>query len=335
MKSVMAKGKDRRISRRECVKYGIAAATAAALGAAAYFQSSKPTVSQHTEEATWSTCPALPFGIADAPAATYGNSFFLFGGYGRNLQDCKNSVLEFNRYVWSSRSSMLLPRWGAAATVYSDNVYVFGGYPNSIVECYQIESDKWKLLGPMPLPLQGQGLMAATVGSKIYLFFANLTYEYDPEEDQYTRKTEAPIARTWATCAVVKVKSEDRIYIIGGNDLSRGEGTNVNYYYMPSSDSWSEPQPSAPYNAYGVTRDNPVWKNMIYYGFGHKNQPNQFFKAMYAYDPTIAKWSRLPTASHERDGVACAITGGVLYVTGGRNESSDQYGLTYCEALAL
>lgn len=332
----MVNQKDRQISRRKFIKCGIGAGAAAALGGATYFLVSKPTPpDQHTEGfPVWSTDQTLPFGIADAPAASHGNSFFVFGGYGKNLQDYKNSVLEFKGHVWSSKSPMPTPRWGAAATVYDDKVYVFGGYPNSVAECYQIAYDKWNSLGSMPVPLRSQGLMAATVGSRIYLFFGNVTYEYDPANDQYTSKTEAPIARTWATCAVVRVGSEDRIYIIGGNDLGRGDGTNANYYYLPSSDEWSESQPPAPYSAYGVTRDNPVWMNTIYYGFGHKN-PNQFFREMYAYDPTIAKWSRLSTASHERDGVACAVTGGVLYVVGGRNVPIDQFGLTYCEALTL
>ncbi len=332
----MATHEDRQISRRKFIKYGIGAAAATALGGSAFYLASRRTgSSQHVERSpVWSIVPALPFGIADAAAASYGNRFFVFGGYGRNVQDAKNSVLEFDGHVWNSKSPMSTPRWGAAATVYNDYVYVFGGYPSSVAERYEIANDKWSSLDSMPLPLQGQGLMAATVESRILLFFRNLTFEYDPGKDRYTPKTEAPIARTWASCALVKVGSEDRIYIIGGDDLGRGDGTNANFYYAPSSDRWSEPQPSAPYSAYGVTRDNPVWMNTIYYGFGHKN-PDQFFKDMYAYDPIIAKWSKLPIASHERDGVACAITDGVLYVVGGRNIPHDLYGLTCCEALTL
>jgi N-acetylneuraminic acid mutarotase len=246
-------------------------------------------------------------------------------------------VLEFNGRVWSLRSSMPTPRWGAAATAHNDEVYVFGGIPKSVAECYQIANDKWNSLGSMPRPLRGQGLMAATLGSKILLFYKSHTYEYDAAKDLYTRRANAPMARTWATCAVVKVGSEDRIYVIGGYDLAHGDATNANYYYVQSSDKWSEPQPPAPYCAYGVTRDNPVWMNTIYYGFGHKNHPNLFFSAMYSYDPTNAVWSRLPTASHQRDGVACAVTGGVLYVVGGRNQPRDDlaFGLAHTEACAL
>lgn len=323
------------ISRRKLLKCAFGAATAA-LGVGAYSLVTRQTLTKLDVDGSsvWGAIQPLPFGIADAPAASHGNSFFIFGGYGTNIQDSKNSVLEFNGYDWIIKSPMPTQRWGAAATVYNDKVYVFGGYPNSVAERYQIANDTWTLLGSMPIPIQGQGLMAATLGSRIYIFFRNSTYEYDPENDSYMPRSNAPIARTWATCALVRVRDEDRIYIIGGHDSSRGDGTNANYYYEPSSDRWSAPQPPAPYSAYGVTRDNPVWMNTIYYGYGHKN-PDQFFNDMYAYNPTNAEWSRLPTASHKRDGISCAITNGVLYAVGGRNVPTDQFGLTYCEALTL
>ena len=324
------------MDRRRFLKY--AGSTAALVGASAlglnYYLSNKSWTSKNEKPLVWTTGQALPFGVADAPAVSSGNGVLVFGGYGSSINDYKSNVLEFDGQVWSSKSSMLVPRWGAAATVYGNDVYVFGGYPNAVAERYEITNDRWTLLGSMPTPIKGQGLMVATVGSRIYLFFGKSTYEYDPATDQYTPKTEAPLARTWATCAVVRVGNEDRIYIIGGHDTNLDDGTNVNYYYKPSSDKWSDPQPPAPYSAYGVTRDNPVWMGIIYYGFGHEN-PDQFFKEMYSYNPESAEWSKLPTASHERDGVACAISNGTLYVMGGRNQPKDQFGLTYCETLTL
>jgi N-acetylneuraminic acid mutarotase len=320
-----------RPSRRKFLTCCAGAAAALALGGAIHSLLSN----QHEiTSKVWRTCPPLPFGIADGPAASSSEGFLVFGGYGSNVQDYKNTVLMFNGHDWIQRTPMPTPRWGAAASVYNNNVYVFGGYPNSAAEHYHVAEDKWQVLGPMPSAIQGQGLMAATVGSRIYLFFRDLTYEYNPESDEYTQRSRAPIPRTWATCATVRVESEDRVYIIGGHDSSKGDGTNANYYYVPSSDSWSTPQPNAPYSAYGVTRDNPVWKNIIYYGFGHKN-PDQFFKQMYAYDPTTTEWSKLPAASYERDGVACAIINGTLHVVGGRNKPINQFGLTYCETLTL
>jgi len=322
---------DRFVSRRTFIKWGLGVAAACTLGSAYYLEST----TRHSQPtARWNSIPSLPFGIADAPAAVFGNRFLIFGGYGKNIQDVKNSVLEFDGHAWNAKSPMSVSRWGAAAACYGGYAYVLGGYPKCVAERYDLSKDTWTTLAEMPHSLQGQGLMAITVGSRIFLFFGNLTFEYDPETDRYTPRARAPVERTWATCGFVSVAGEERVYVIGGNDLGRGDATNANFYYVPSTDSWSAPQPPAPYSAYGVTRDNPVWMNKIYYGFGHKN-PDQFFKDVYAYDPANATWSRLPTGAHERDGVACAILDGVLYVVGGRNVPRDQFGLTYCEALTL
>ena len=319
------------MDRRQFLRY---AATATAVGATAIGLNYVLNPNRHDNTVGWADDQPLPFGVADAPAVSHGSSLLLFGGYRRNIEDSMNAVLEFDGHVWSSKSSMPTPRWGSAATVYADEAYVFGGYPNAVAERYRITRDEWTSLGSMPADLQGQGLMVATVGSSIYLFFRRKTFEYDIEKDQYVQRKDAPISRTWATCAVARVESEDRIYLIGGHDSSRSDATSANYYYLPSRDEWSDPQSPAPYSAYGVTRDNPVWMNRIYYGFGHKN-PDLFFKELYSYDPVTSEWSRLPTASHERDGVACAIINGVLFVVGGRNVPNNQYGLTYCEALTL
>lgn len=320
------------MDRRRFLKCAVA--SAAVVGVSALGLDYLHSANELRNGAGWTTGDALPFGVADAAAVSYGSRLFVFGGYGRSLGDCRNSVLEFDGDVWSLRSPMPGPCWGPAATVCGGNAYVFGGYPNAIARLYSIANDEWTTLSPMPLELQGQGLMAAAVGTRIYLFFGRAAYEYDAGNDRYIQRMNAPTSRTWATCATVRVENEDRIYVIGGHDNSRGDATNANFYYTPSRDEWSEPQPPAPYSAYGVTRDNPVWMNRIYYGFGHKN-PDKFFKEMYSYDPISSEWSRLPPASHERDGVACGMIGEALYVIGGRNIPNNQFGLTYCEALVL
>jgi N-acetylneuraminic acid mutarotase len=87
----------------------------------------------------------------------------------------------------------------------------------------------------------------------------------------------------------------------------------------------------------GMTRDNPVWENKIYFGFGHR-KPDTFYRDIYAYDPEEDTWTRpLPKASFARDGVACAVVGNGLYVIGGRSEPDDAlaFGLPYNERFEL
>lgn len=312
-------------------------------------------------QGTWSARRHLPFGIADAPAVSHKDKIFVFGGYGTTPRDVKDSVLEYSttKDVWCLRSPMSKPRWGAAAALYGDRIYVFGGCesrrphpfiglirPSSRfwqqaaikdVERYDIAKDNWTMLSQLPHGLRSQGLMAVTVGYKIYIFYGGFTFEYDPVHDRYARRANAPLKRSWATCAHVKVATEDRIYIIGGFDSAFSNATNMNYYYMPASNKWIGPCALAPYRAYGVTRDNPVWKNRIYFGFGHKN-PDLFYRDIHAYDPENDNWEGpLSKARFERDGVGCAVVDGSLYVVGGRSEPNDfsAFGLTCNEQLEL
>jgi N-acetylneuraminic acid mutarotase len=283
-------------------------------------------------------CP-LPFGIADAPAVANGGGIFVFGGYGASPREVRNSVLQYSPESdsWSSKSPLPKARWGAAATVYNNNIYVFGGCPNTkAVEVYDLVDDCWSTLRSLPRQLRSQGLMAAKIESEMYVFNEYNAFEYDPTRDRYSIRSRSPVGRRWGTCASVEVHGEKRIYIIGGFDSATADATDANYYYDPSVDRWVGPLSSAPYKAYGVTRDNPVWNNKIYYGFGHSN-PTLFFSDMHSYDPVTDTWTAAAKAACERDGVGCAILDGRLYVIGGRNEPNDEaaFGLRCNEQLEL
>ena len=294
-------------------------------------------------EGAWRVRRSLPFGLADAPAVSCRGKILVFGGYGTSRNDATNRVLEYvpTSDAWGLRSPMHEPRWGAAAALYDDRVYVFGGIGtrdfSETVERYDLENDTWATLGSFPRTLRSQGLMAVTVRSKIYIFNEAFTFEYDPDNDSYAPRANAPLPRRWATCACIKAGPEDRIHIIGGFDSTISDATDANYYYVPVSDTWIGPRASAPYRAYGVTRDNPVWKNKIYFGFGHRN-PDLFYREIYAYDPENDNWSNpLGKASFERDGVACAVLDDSIYVIGGRSEPNDPvaFGLTCNERFDL
>lgn len=299
----------------------------------------------------WSLRRPLPFGIADAPSTSYGHEIFVFGGYGVTPGDVKSCVLRYSldEDVWSVKKSMSKPRWGAAAASHEGRAYVFGGVvglpgylthdlpASKAVECYEIAEDSWTTLKPLPKELRGHGLMAVTVQSMIYLFKEASTFEYDPSNDSYLRRANAPIPRRWATCACVKLGLENSVHIIGGFDSSVWRVTDANYCYLPKSDEWIGPRAPAPYRALGVTRDNPVWQGRIYFGFGHR-KPDMFYNEMHIYDPEKDSWTGpLPRAIFPRDGVACAVVDDWLYVIGGRSEPNDSlaFGLTHNERLAL
>jgi hypothetical protein len=273
-------------------------------------------------------------GLSDVPGVAYNNKVYTFGGYGTSGSDIRNNVYSYDPSTdsWASLASMTYARWGAAAAVYNEFAYVFAGANNyNIVEAYNMTSNSWTRKNDLPTVLQTQGLMAVTVGTKIYVFSLQYAYRYDPSSDTYVQLTNMPGRRTWGTCAYVNVGGEDRIYIIGGYNWDTGQGTDTVYYYRIANNDWTLVSTPAPYMAYGTTRDNPVIDGKIYYGYGNSQTSSVFYAYMYAYDPAANTWTQLQSGTHPRDGVACGIVNGKLYVIGGRDVEGGPFGVNYNE----
>jgi hypothetical protein len=291
--------------------------------------------------------PALPIGSvikaplpeirADLPAVAHDGLIYVFGGYHDSWTLGQAEVFEYDPVAdtWTQKTSMNSPRWGDAAAVYDDQAYVFGGsyqgYASSALEVYDFSSDSWETKQNLPDNVFNQGLEAVTVGSLIYLFYDSSTYSYNPQTDEYTQLANAPFNKDWAECAYVNVDGEDRIYLLGGYDLSVGDATNNCAYYRPAFDDWITIGP-APYGAYGTLRDNPVINGTIFYGYGQGQHDSAFYDYMYSFNPSTETWTQLPSGVYPRDGVGCAVVGNKLYVIGGRNTWNDPImGLDYNE----
>jgi hypothetical protein len=273
----------------------------------------------------------MPTGLSDFPGATYNNKIYTFGGYGTSSSDVKNYVYCYDPSTdaWTQKANMPTARWGPIAIEFNGLIYVFGGTA-SVNQVYDPTSDTWSTKNNLPSGFD-QGLMGVRYGNTIQLFYKNLHYEYDPATDTYTSKANVPAALTWGTCAYVNVGGEDRIYIIGGYDYGTGGGTNTVYYYRPAYNDWTTVSTTAPYAAYGTTRDNPVIGGKIYYGYGNSQTSSFFYASMYAYDPATNTWTMLQSGTYPRDGVACGVVNGKLYVIGGRNVEGGPYGTNYNE----
>jgi hypothetical protein len=231
---------------------------------------------------------------------------------------------------------MNVATWGSAAAIYNGVAYVFGGVDggNDItVQAYNFATDSWTTKNNLPDNLAGQGEMAVTVGSLIYVFggwSGTSAYSYNPSTDTYTQLANIPFTTRWGDCAYVNVNGEDRIYIMGGFSYNTYDGVNTMYYYTPANNEWTYAG-TTPYAAYGTIKDDPVVNGLIYFGFGQG--AGNFYSNLYSYDPNTATWSSaLPSGTYPRDGVACGVINGELYVVGGRNSYSEPIpGLNYNE----
>ena len=287
---------------------------------------------------TWLTEAALPVTRADATAVTYNNMLYVFGGYQTSDTGQTSTVYAYSpaTNTWTQEASMNSATWGSAAAVYNGVAYVFGGIDgvkNTKVQAYNFAGNSWTTRNNLPSNLAGQGEMAVTAGSLIYVFggwSGTSAYSYNPSTDTYTQLANIPYSTRWGTCAYVNVNGQDEIYLMGGWDNKTGS-VNTTYFYTPTNNSWTYAG-TTPYPAYGGLRDDPVINGLIYFGYGQDN--GIYYNRLYSYNPNTATWSSaLPNGTYPRDGVACGVISGKLYVVGGRNSSasSDIQGLNYNE----
>ena len=238
-----------------------------------------PTIGTRTTKAD------LPVARADLPGVTYNDTLYVFGGYQHAFGGGQSEVYAYNPSTdsWTQKASMNYGRWGSAAALYNGVAYVFGGYDGANgnkVEAYNFASDSWTTKNDLSDDLAGQGEMAVTVGSLIYVFggwSGTSAYSYNPSIDTYTQLANNPFSSRWGTCAYVNVNGEDRIYIMGGYNYNVGDAVNTMYYYRPAYNDWIYAG-TTPYAAYGTLRDDPVIDGRIYFGFGHAG--SQFFGAV-------------------------------------------------------
>ena len=291
---------------------------------------------------SWTTKATMTHAVADVPCVSYNNKLYCFGGYDNAAMppgSPQNYTQEYNPNTWTDKTAMPTARWGAAAALHEGKAYVFGGAIDEAgsgsnkCECYDISGNSWTTKTNLPAEIDEQGLMAVTVGSKIYLFYRQYTYEFDPAGNagagSYTQKLSTnPVDRTWTTCAYVNISGEDRIYLIGGYNYGVSGGTNKNYYYKPATNTWSGAQVVAPYASWGPIRESCIYNGEIYYGFGQEPF-DTYFTHLYRYNPSDDTWSSaLTEATYARDGAGAGIINDKLYVVGGRANSA---GFNYTE----
>jgi hypothetical protein len=262
----------------------------------------------------WTVKASLPYHQGDGTAAIYNNEIYVFGGHYMGVSDPRNEAYKYNPLTdtWTQLANMPTARWGPVAVECNGLIHVFAGESGGALakhEVYNPALDSWSTWSDVPSGLAQQGLMGIKYGSKIYLFYWQYTYEYDPVANTYTQKANVPTPRTWATCALVN----NKIYLIAGYS---GGATNVNEVYDPVTNTWETKAPM-PVSKYGVTRENPVINGKIYVTHG---LDGGFHTDNYVYDTNSNTWQQKSSGLHPRDGIQSAVINNKLYVIAGRDD---------------
>src|SRR5947209_15719330 len=213
----------------------------------------------------WSAGTAAPL-PARAEAAsgdtTHGGFLYVIGGEGST-----GVLADLQRYdpvmdMWTTLTSMPTPRAGAAAAVIDDGIFVIGGRQSTggpcsggpysgAVEKYDIDTDTWSTVAPLPNPRSD--LAAVAHGGKIYVFGGctgtasapSVTNEVDMYDPQTNTWTTGLASMPTPRASLVAGHSGDQVYASGGTDGV--SASNKNDVYDIPSNSWSTntPMPTA------------------------------------------------------------------------------------------
>jgi N-acetylneuraminic acid mutarotase len=207
---------------------------------------------------SWSAGTAAPTPARAGAASgetTQGGFLYVIGG-----ESSTGVLADVQRYdpgtdMWTPLMSMPTARAGAAAAVIDDGIFVIGGRQSTggpcsggpylqTVEKYDIDTNTWSPVAPLPTPRSD--LAAVARGGKIFVFggctgtasapsVTNEVDMYDPQTNTWT--TTLAIMPT-GRASLVAGHSGDKVYAIGGttNGVS---ASNVNEVYDIPSNTWS------------------------------------------------------------------------------------------------
>ena len=284
-------------------------------------------------ENEWTTMRAMPTargGLGVAVANVDGqDKIYAIGGLNSEGQLAVNEMYDPVNNTWFTKRVMPTARSGFAVAVYKNKIYCIGGTVEGggftgANEVYNPATDSWEIKEPMPTPRAD--LTANVVDGKIYLvggkqywgtelFYheLNVTEVYDPDTNTWTTNTSMPIPAFGYASAVVN----DKIYVIGGTQLSGLTAIRSNQVYDVKNDTWSSQTnlPIAVSHAAACITSGATAPRRIYVVGGF--DPTNCSNATRVYDFESNLWSSgaaMPTA---RAHLGLAVVDDALYAIGG------------------
>lgn len=221
---------------------------------------------------------------------------------------------------WQILADMPTSRSEITTAHLAGRLYVAGGisFPGTRdeFEAYDIASNSWHTLKPLPHPLHHVALAAA--GGKIYAsggyvaldFTPNgpQLWEYDPAANIWDRKADMPAPRGEHAL----VSWQGKIYVISG----RGENATQIWEYDPQTDAWATDRTSMPTyrHSAAVVLDDATGR---VYVAGGRDDAYSALTPVEVYDIATDTWNSLPDLPGPLGGHGGAHTQGKLHIFGG------------------
>jgi N-acetylneuraminic acid mutarotase len=209
---------------------------------------------------SWSSGANGPGFNSEGAGTSHGGLFYSVGG--RGPMGARRDIWSYDPATdtWNATlAQMSQGRTGPAVAVVGNAIYAIGGRtatsgpcsggPLASVERYDIDTDTWSFVAPLPFPRSD--LAACTVGGKIYVFggcrlggtsVLSDVDVYDPETDTWSAvPTDLPTARAGLYAVARKGNT---VYVIGGWDGTFPYfGLTTNEAYKVSQDAWTTELP--------------------------------------------------------------------------------------------
>ena len=195
-----------------------------------------------SEETTWTAISDLPVALQRHGAVAYNNKIYVFGG--KDSSGAVNKVVyeyDINTNTWSTKSSSTYEHEWAGYALLNGKIYVVNGGTNDYKhEVYDIASDSWTTVADYPISVSYFYGYGAAYDNKIYMYggfdgtnYRNETYEYDPDTNSWTAKSNMPNTNGYGSSAIIG----SCIYVLGGRTTSSTDNLDV-YRYNVITDKW-------------------------------------------------------------------------------------------------
>jgi N-acetylneuraminic acid mutarotase len=271
-----------------------------------------------TGDSAWQPLSPMSLPRGRLAAAAIGSRVVAIGGESANGITGLVEIWDASQQKWIAGQNKSTPVANVSAAVLGNQVIVPGGYtaagvPTTAVEAYDVISDVWTSLAPLPAPRFAYALAAHD--GKLYVFggwdgrdYASTTFIYDPAANRWSTGAPLPIGRGFSAAASLG----DAIYVVGG--YADGREFDRCDRYLLKEDRWESCAPmSVARGGLGLV---PIAGRLYAIGGGWTG----YLTFNERYDPAGDSWSIVPTPfTGQWRGMGAAQIANDIYALGGWN----------------
>jgi N-acetylneuraminic acid mutarotase len=270
-------------------------------------------------EDSWEIMEPMPTARSGLGVAVVDGKIYAIGGSNGSALSV-NEMYDPVTNTWTTKTSMPTARSNFGIAVFQNKIHVMGGYVRysgilDVHEVYDVETDMWETRNSCS---SYGAYFSANVGNdEIFLIGGSLS-PFNPWPTSDENRVYHPLNDTWAinkplSTAVSHYAStvlDNKIYVIGGQDIEFNAIYNLNQVYDIETDTWSykTPIPSSLAGATACATSS---------FFAPKRIHVMYADSHFVYDPEKDEWTTTIPMLTSRYNVGVAVVDDLIYVIGG------------------